>query len=171
MAHAQSFKSARISRAWFSNLSMASSNSIGNSAISNPTSLLVTGTGHGSFSVDFKGWLKKMKRQYIFGIVFKVKKKYPYHSGNVKWRMDIASLSQIGQFSILGWQLLQITCPLLHWKTGTPWTQSMVWRQPGHSKIFFKNSFQSLDIREDMLFLTGIQANWMIWFWDLKIDT
>ena len=132
MAHAQfnaqSFKLARISRASFSNLSMASSNSsIVKSAISNPTSLLVTGTGQGSFSVNFKGWLKKMKRKYIFDIVFKVKKKYPYHSGNVKLRMDIASLLQIGQFSILGWQFLQMTCPLL-------------------------------------------QANWMFWFGDLKID-
>ena len=118
---AQSFKLARFSRASFSNLSMASSDSsIVKSAISNPT-------GQGSFSVNFKGWLKKMKRKYIFDIVFKVKKKYPYHSGNVKLRMDIASLLQIGQFSILGWQFLQMTCSLL-------------------------------------------QANWMFWFGDLKID-
>ena len=55
-------------------------------------------------------------------------------SSSFRFRIDPSSL-QIGQFFNLGWQSLQTTCPLQHWFIGT---ESIVWKQTGHSRRSLK---------------------------------
>ena len=71
-------------------------------------------------------------------------------SSSFRFRRDIGPSSlQMGQFSNLGWQSSQTTCLLRHWYIGT---ESIVWKQTGHSRRSLKRFSFHFSIFKDKLF-------------------